>query len=154
MNTKEVITSQLEAVHNKSGWFVSLAQALKGVTQDEAMWKNHPNANNIWGIVNHLLYYNQGYLNRFKGTGGTRFTIDTNAQSFDNLDGYTWEETLRSIDQVMQEWKQVIDDSADEHFNKNVDALTHLTIHTAYHIGQIVDIRKQQGTWKSELGVD
>ncbi|GGB47982.1 hypothetical protein GCM10011409_26870 [Lentibacillus populi] len=154
MNTKELLLSQLNAVHNKSGWFVSLTQALKEVTVDEAMWKNHPNANTIWGIVNHLLYYNQAYLSRFKGTRGTRYKIDTNAQSFNNLEGYSWEKTLFLINQVMQEWKQVIEDSTYNHINERAEDLTHLTIHNAYHIGQIVDIRKQQGTWKSELGVD
>ncbi|WP_130860756.1 DinB family protein [Gracilibacillus phocaeensis] len=154
MHTKEVILAQLAAVHDQNGWFVSMTSALQGVSEAEATWRNHPDANTIWGIVHHLLYYNQGYLNRFKGTGGTRFTIATNDQTFDNLEGYTWEEALRSIDQVMQEWRQVIKEASYEHFNEKVEDLTHLMIHNAYHIGQIVDIRKQQGTWNAEFGVD
>jgi hypothetical protein len=33
-------------------------------------------------------------------------------------------------------------------------SLTQTTIHNAYHIGQIVTIRKQHGHWNPEQGVD
>lgn len=33
------------------------------------------------------------------------------------------------------------------------DEISYLTIHSAYHIGQIVTARKRQNSWKDEYGV-
>jgi hypothetical protein len=33
------------------------------------------------------------------------------------------------------------------------DEISHLTIHSSYHIGQIVTARKRLHTWKDEYGV-
>ena len=34
-----------------------------------------------------------------------------------------------------------------------VDALSHISTHNAYHIGQMVFVRKLQGAWEPEKGV-
>lgn len=154
MNAKTIILDQLNAVHNQSGWFVSLTQALKSTTEEEALWKNDEDANDIWGIVNHLMFYNQSCLNKFKESEGNGEKIENIAQTFQNRDALTWEESLTAIDQQMNELKEVVETFDDQIFTKFASQLTHLTIHNAYHIGQIVDIRKQQGKWNPELGIE
>ncbi|EZH66664.1 hypothetical protein DH09_12160 [Bacillaceae bacterium JMAK1] len=154
MDTRELLLTQLQAIHNKSGWFVSMNEALTGVTDEEALWTNHQSANTIWGTVNHLLYYNRSYLNRFKNQGGSPYSIDSNDESFDNHSHDSWEDTTRAFDTLMTEWADAVRTSNEETLNEKAPDLTHLTIHNAYHIGQIVDIRKQQGVWDDDLGVD
>lgn len=152
MNTKDVFLSQLSACHNQNTWFVSLNNAINGLTAETASWKSHETVNSIWEIINHLSYYNQRYLNRFKGIPITK-GVDTNDITFENVDGLSWEQTVELIDNILSEWSISIKECGEEKLQRWSSDLTHLTLHNAYHIGQIVQIRKQNEMWDPKQGV-
>ncbi|MED4128693.1 MULTISPECIES: DinB family protein [Shouchella] len=154
MSAKEFILMQLGVIHNQKSWFVPLTHALKNVSESEAKWTPNDDSNSIWGIVNHLIFYNHRYLERFKNSKTNFEPVDSIAHTFEG-ETTSWGETRKHIDQLLSEWREAVQDSEPEDFSETVtDYLTLLTLHNAYHIGQIVSIRKQQGTWSTELGVN
>ena len=53
----------------------------------------------------------------------------------------------------MTEWEQSVE-SADEAKLKDwYSDIAHIGTHNAYHIGQIVFVRKEQGSWNPDKGV-
>ncbi|GAF11653.1 hypothetical protein JCM19046_2610 [Bacillus sp. JCM 19046] len=153
MNAKDVILTQLGAVHDQSGWFVSLKAALSNITKEEATRQTKDDSNSIKGIVHHLIYYNERYLQRIKGITNEDSHIDSIAETFTNREELSWSDAAQKLDGVLDEWKQIVTEVDVNIFEKYVPDLTHLTIHNAYHIGQIVEIRKQQGSWEARFGI-
>ncbi|RFU61623.1 DinB family protein [Peribacillus glennii] len=162
MDKKSVLLQQLTMLHNRDGWFVSFDHAVKGLTSEQASWKTGESTNSIWEIVNHLRFWNQRYLNSFKGIVTGKMEGD-NDSTFINLDHLNWAETIASVVEIFREWHNAVKECEQEKLDSPVphdsgttwgQALSNLTIHTAYHIGQIVHIRKTQGSWGPELGVD
>jgi uncharacterized damage-inducible protein DinB len=152
MNTKEIILKQLSACHDQNTWFVSLHRAIDGLTIEQAVWKSNEFTNSVWDIINHLIFYNQRYLNRFEGISNTK-DVDSNEFTFRNTDELSWQSTVERIDTVMTEWRSSVKECDEKKIDTWSSELIHLTIHNAYHIGQIVHIRKLQGSWDSKQGV-
>ncbi|WP_172198597.1 DinB family protein [Saccharibacillus qingshengii] len=154
MKNREILLDQLRACRSENGWFTSMASAVKGLTQKQADWKSNEEMNSVHEIVQHLNFYNERYLKRFLGE-----TIETfegsNDDTFDPRERGegTWQQTLDAYDSVMAGWIEAIEQADDAAVEKWTGDFTHLTIHNAYHIGQIVFIRKQQGSWDKKYGV-
>ncbi|WP_156857384.1 hypothetical protein [Oceanobacillus sp. AG] len=53
----------------------------------------------------------------------------------------------------MSEWKKVVEGADANQLDDFSPELAHFTIHTTYHTGQILYIRKLQGTWNPNDGV-
>lgn len=152
MNSKEILVDQLKACHDQDTWFVSLQSALSGLTEEQASAKTNRTVNSIHEIVNHLIYYNQRYLNRFKGISNPK-GLESNDYTFTKNDDRSWQSTVEMIDHIMSEWIITVKESQEDRLQQWVLDLTHLTVHTTYHIGQIVHIRKEQGSWNPSNGV-
>ncbi len=161
MSRKDVILEQFLFTHNKNSWFVSFQSAVAGLTPEQAVWKNSDSDNSIWEVTNHLVFWNERYLNRFKGIPNPEME-GNNDMTFDNKSGLEWHEVVARFNAVMTEWYDAVHQSDEEKLEQPIsedikepwiEALTNITIHTAYHIGQIVSIRKIQGSWDKEQGV-
>jgi uncharacterized damage-inducible protein DinB len=139
VNTKEIILKQLRACHDQNTWFVSLHGAIEGLTAEQAAWKSNEFTNSIWDIVNHLIFYNQRYLNRFNGIPNTK-NVESNDSTFRNAAELSWHSTVEQINNVMSEWINSVKDCDEKELNSWTSELIHLTIHNAYHIGQIVHV--------------
>ncbi|MFS0785129.1 DinB family protein [Shouchella sp. 1P09AA] len=153
MSTREFILLQLGVIHDQQGWFVPLNDAVKDVTPDEAAWTSSDQSNNIWGIVEHLIFYNERYLDRFKGVSVHREPVDSIADTFNINNQRLWPEAQAYLNELMLKWRDAVTEAKQEDFTEAMTDLTHLTLHNAYHVGQIVSIRKQQGSWRTDLGV-
>jgi DinB superfamily len=152
MNAKDFFLEQLIVCHNESNWFVSFQNAISGLTAEQASWKNNQMTNSIWEIVNHLIFYNQKHLNRLKDNPVTT-EIDSNDSTFRNIEELSWDSTVTLMDDMMSDWINTIKECSEETFNRWASYLVNLTIHMAYHTGQIVHIRKEQGSWDLKQGV-
>jgi uncharacterized damage-inducible protein DinB len=150
MNAKQVLLMQLDACHTQNTWFVSLINSIKGLTEEQATWKPNEATNSISEIIHHLIYYNQRHLNRLKGIENEESTDES---TFRNREGLSWDETAARIDQLMAEWKKEVEEADEVNLTKWVESIAHLTIHTTYHAGQILYIRKLQGSWDPKAGV-
>src|SRR6476469_9047419 len=67
MTARDVLTEQFTACYDEDGWFVSLRKALDGVTAEQAAWKPAGVDNSIHETVNHLVFWNDRWLQRYRG---------------------------------------------------------------------------------------
>ncbi len=160
MDQKTILLRQMAANHNEPNWFVPVERALDGLTADQAKEKSR-DSNSIWEIVNHLIFWNERYLNRFQGKQVTR-KIESNDETFQTKNSEDWDATKNQLFAVLTHWTAAVNEADDEIFERSAhedrhdpwySVLANINIHNAYHIGQIVEIRKSQGNWDSEKGV-
>ena len=160
MTTRDLLLQQFENCTNKPSWFVTLQNALSGLTSSQAAWRTDEVANSIWQIVNHLTFWNERSLRRFRGEDVGSFT-DTNDATFES-DEAAWEQVLSKLDSVMSGWKFALESCDETKMDEQAfevrpstwaTVIADINTHNAYHIGQIVIIRRLQGSWTTELGV-
>ena len=160
-NRKEILLIQWCSCHHKDGWFPPLNVALRGLTADQVTQSGEQSANSIIGIIRHLVFWNERYLQRFK-EGSLPPVKISNAKTFEQgvfseVDD-NWDNMLQRLNCVFGQWEEAINncDNAKLESRTHPDqdecwwtSLTHLAMHNAYHIGQIVHIRKEQGLWET-----
>jgi uncharacterized damage-inducible protein DinB len=158
---KTILLDQLAATHNETNWFVPLHTALDGVTAEQATWKAANIDNSIAQIVYHLYFWNNRYLHRFQGLEVPAMEGD-NDSTFVVPETMTWEELAAGADEVLTRLHGAIAEADDQKLSQTVfpdretiwlEVIANIAIHNAYHIGQIVFLRKQQGSWDREKGV-
>ncbi|MCP1161062.1 MULTISPECIES: DinB family protein [Bacillaceae] len=155
MNRTEFLLRMLDTTFNKENWYAPLKPAIEGLSAEQASWKPEGAAvKSIWENVNHLIYYKERLAANLAGREWTR-----------NLDG---DETFSLTGQVNDEkvWKAVIERAELAHHsvrkaiiritperleqNDLEEKLLDIMLHDAYHTGQIIQLRKMQGTWPSQ----
>ncbi len=158
--SKEILLTQVRACHNQEGWFAPLNVALRGLTADLAIQRRRQSVNSILGIVHHLVFYNELYLLRFK-QGSVPKIEKSIAETFEYSDSreiaLVWDDLRKKLDNLFTQWEEAIIECDDAKLNSQSpdrdelwwSSLAHLAIHNAYHIGQIVYIRKEQGFWET-----
>jgi hypothetical protein len=57
------------------------------------------------------------------------------------------------LDEVMTEWEKAVEAADDKKIAASAPEIARVGTHNAYHIGQIVYIRKLQGSWNPATGV-
>ena len=157
---KEVLLEQFSCCYDDSAWFVALKNALEGVTGEQAAWKPAGVDNSIWENVNHILFWNERWLQRYRGELNEPQNVE-NTGTF-RSDETDWDATLTKLYAVMDEWRAKLSDITPEKLTSAVNskdpspwwsALAQQNIHNAYHVGQVVLLRKLQGSWDAAKGV-
>jgi uncharacterized damage-inducible protein DinB len=166
MNTKEILFEQMRSCHDQSSWFVAADKALLGLTAEQAAWKDGSTNNSIWQLVNHLIFWNEIYLNRFRGIPYLEYTGDNDSTFEGEKTSGTeneWHETVEKLNSVLTTWENELMNTNEEKLSqpakKNekepwVSYIAAINAHLAYHIGQIVVLRKLQGSWNPKQGVN
>ncbi|WP_044640239.1 DinB family protein [Risungbinella massiliensis] len=150
---RPLLTEILEITTDQEAWFVPLEEALKGLTSKQANQKRE-NTHSIAEICQHLLFWNERYLRRFKGET-PQVEVKDNAATFDSPEKLDWEELKAKLLSVQKEWIELVKSCEEEQFSRfhpQLDSpwwseIACLTNHTSYHIGQIVQIRIEAGNW-------
>ena len=157
---KELLIEQFTACYDEDAWFVSARTALDGVTGEQAAWKPAGVDNSIWENVNHMIFWNERWLQRYRGELNEPQDVE-NKGTFKS-DETDWQAALVKLYSVLDEWRENLVDIKDDKLNSKVNAsyrepwwkpLAHQNIHNAYHIGQILLLRKLQGAWDPSKGV-
>jgi uncharacterized damage-inducible protein DinB len=149
---KSVLLEQLKTTHNKQEWFVPINQSLAGLTAEQAMWKQGDANHSIGQLANHLLFWDRQQLQKFKGEKETPFS-GNNDETFNNFDKNSWASVVKQLDEVLTELEKAIEAADDAKLKSWYTNIGHISTHNAYHTGQILYIRKQQGSWDSSKGV-
>ncbi len=142
-------------------WYVPLSVALEGVGPAEAAWCPPGAGNSIWQTVNHLNYYNRKFLCRLTGVPFEEKAPSNTATFGDagdpqNADG--WAATVARTHEIAGALREALDRLTDEDLDRSLstvplwDELASWLTHDAYHTGQIVMLRKQQGTYPARRG--
>jgi len=53
----------------------------------------------------------------------------------------------------MSELEKFVESADEATLQKDASTIAHIGTHNAYHIGQIIYIRREQGSWNPEKGV-
>jgi len=149
---KGILLAQLKSTHTSQEWFVTTKTALDGVTVDQAKWKDEKGNHSIGQLAYHLMFWDSRSLQQFKGEKPAQFS-GNNEETFDNYDAKTWKDTVAKLDQVMTEMEKVVEGMDDATLKKFAGQIAHVGAHNAYHVGQIVVLRRQQGLWDPSKGV-
>jgi uncharacterized damage-inducible protein DinB len=149
---KSILLEQLKTTHNVKDWFVPVNIALEDLTPEQAMWKDSSGNHSIAQLANHLIFWNQQQLAKFKGIPEPKFS-GNNDETFSSLDKNGWTATVKKLDSVLTAWEKAIETADDKKLSGWYSAIAHIGTHNAYHTGQIIYIRKLQGSWNAEKGV-
>jgi uncharacterized damage-inducible protein DinB len=152
MSQKEVLLEQLRTTHDEKDWFVPANQAIEGLTPEQASWKDAAGNHSIGQLVNHLIFWDQRALQKFKGEPQAKFSGDNN-ETFNNFDSKSWAAAVKQLDAVLAAWEQAVEAADDAKIKLWASTIAHIGAHNAYHIGPIIYIRKLQGSWDPEKGV-
>jgi uncharacterized damage-inducible protein DinB len=149
---KGVLLEQLQTTHDKKDWFAPASVAVEGITAEQASWRDGKGNHSIGQLAAHLVFWNRQQLAKFKGDKPEAFSGDNN-ETFNAFTPAKWAETKRELDEVMKAWEQAVQNADDQKLASWASTIAHIGAHNAYHIGQMVYIRRLQGTWDPEKGV-
>ena len=150
---KSVLLEQLKTTHNVQNWFVPATQAVDGLTVEQANWKDGKGNHSIAQLVVHITFWNQRNLSKFKGEKPSAFSGNNDETFAGNVDKASWDEAVRQLDAVMTDWEKAIEAADDQKLQSWYSTIANISTHNAYHTGQILYIRKQQGSWDAAKGV-
>jgi len=147
-----VLLEQLKTTHNKKDWFVPVNTAVEGLTADQAKWTDGKGNHSVGQLANHLLFWDEHELARFKGEKPQAYN-GNNDETFNDFDAKKWNETVKNLDAVLTDWEKAVEAADDQKLAAWASSIAHVGAHNAYHVGQIIFVRKEQGVWNPENGV-
>ncbi len=150
---REVLLSELRSTHTNAEWFVPANTAVKGLTAEQANWTDGKGNHSVGQLAYHLVFWNRRNLANLKGEKVEKFG-GNNDETFDKFDAKTWNETVRQLDEVMSELQKWVETADEAKLKESAQVFTHISTHNAYHIGQIIYVRKEQGSWDPKNGVN
>lgn len=149
---REVLLAELKSTQGSEEWFVPANIAVKGLTAEQASWTDGKGNHSVGQLAYHIVYWNTRNLARLKGEPLDKFS-GNNDETFDKFDSKTWNETVQQLDQVMNELEKWLETADEAKLKENAQVFTHISTHNAYHIGQVIYVRKEQGSWDPKNGV-
>ncbi|MGM2835527.1 DinB family protein, partial [Bacillus cereus group sp. Bce025] len=127
----------------------------EGLTAEQAMWKPpSEETNTIWENVNHLIYYKERLAANLEGREWTN-NLDGNdtfyltKQSNDDME---WKKVVERSEDAQHNLRQVLSAISERELEQNSleGKLLDILRHDDYHTGQIIQLRKMQGSWPSK----
>jgi len=149
---KGVLLEQLRTTHNAQDWFASGNTAMQGLTAEQARWTDGKGNHSVGQLAYHIWYWDQRTLNDFKGEKNPAFDGNNN-ETFDKFTADQWTDLVKKLNQLLADWEKAVNDADDAKLAANASLIAHVGAHNAYHVGQILYVRKQQGVWNPDKGV-
>lgn len=147
-----VLLEQLRTTHSDEDWFVPAKIAVDGLTAEQASWNPGKGNHSVGQLAYHLWFWDSRALADFKGEKNSKFS-GNNEETFDNFTAAQWDELVRKLDQVMSDWEKAVESADDAKLAENASLIAHVGTHNAYHIGQMIFVRRLQGSWDPAKGV-
>jgi len=152
-NLREVLLAELRSTHSEPEWFVPMNVALSGLTVEQANWTDAKGNHSAGQLAYHLLFWNRRNLQVLRGEKLEKFS-GNNDETFSKFDSKTWNETVRQLGEVMNELEKWVETADEAKLKESAQVFTHISTHNAYHIGQIIYVRREQGSWDAKNGVN
>ena len=151
-NLRELLLAELKSTHNSEEWFVPANVAVKGLTPEQASWTDGKGNHSVGQLAHHLVFWNRQSLATLKGEKPEKFN-GNNDETFNSFDAKSWNETVEQLDQVLSDLEKWIESADEAKLKDSAQLFTHISTHNAYHVGQIILVRKEQGSWDPKNGV-
>lgn len=149
---RDILLAELKSTHDSEEWFVPANVAVKGLTAEQASWRDNKGNHSVGQLAYHLVYWNRRNLANLRGEKLEKFS-GNNDETFDNFDAKKWNETVQQLDDVMKELEKWVETADEAKLKESAQVFTHISTHNAYHIGEIIYVRKEQGSWDPKNGV-
>ncbi len=149
---RSLLLQELRTTHNQAEWFVPINTAVDGLTAEQANWQPKPETHSAGQLTYHLLFWNRRNLSTLRGEKQDK-APDNNDETFDKFDAKQWADTVKQLDQVMTDLEKLVESADDQKLAKWAPTIANICTHNAYHVGQIVYVRKLQGSWNPDKGV-
>jgi len=158
-HVRELLISQFQANADDPSFYAPLSVALQDLTEQDADFKVHPEAMTIFELVNHLIYWNRTWQQRYEHKDFKSVEKMDNDETFLNHDSTSFENKRNELIELLLHWDELLDETQlDESVaGFPIDAkwwelISNAAAHNSYHIGQIVFIRKViDNKWKSDM---
>lgn len=150
---KSVLLEQLRTTHNKKDWFVPASLAVEGMSAEQAAWKDKSGNHSVRELVNHLTFWNLQELAKFKGNKPAAFDGNNEETFSKSMDSGSWSAAVQRLDGVLTELEKIVEAADEAKLKSWASEIAHISTHNAYHTGQIIYIRRLQGSWDPEKGV-
>ncbi|WP_409274612.1 DinB family protein [Neobacillus sp. SCS-31] len=154
MKRTDLLLKMLDTTFDKESWYAPFKPAIEGLTAEQALWRPAGEATKtIWENVNHLIYYKERLAAKLEGREWTN-NLDGDKTFFlteQINDNNQWFAVVERAVMAQQSLKQALSkitlEKLDQHSLE--EKLFDIMLHDAYHTGQIIQIRKMQGSWPS-----
>ncbi|MGB6728396.1 MAG: DinB family protein [Terracidiphilus sp.] len=147
-----ILLEELRTTHDQEDWFVPASVAVAGLTADQANWIPGKGNHSVGQLAYHLWFWDSRALASFKGEKSSAFS-GNNDETFDNFNPAQWDDLVKKLNQVMTDWETAVAAADDQTLAAKASQIEHVAAHNAYHIGQILYVRKQEGVWDPAKGV-
>lgn len=147
-----ILLEQLRTTHNQEDWFVPANVAVQALTAEQANWTPGHGGHSVGQLAYHLWFWDARSLERFKGEKSGAYN-GNNDETFTAFNAAQWNDLVKKLDQVMSDWEEAVQAADDQKLAANASLIEHVAEHNAYHIGQILYVRKLQGVWDASKGV-
>jgi len=150
---RSVLLEQLKISHSEQDWYVPASQAVAGLTFEQALWKPDKGDHSVASLVHHLAFWNKRALIQLQGGKPEAFS-GNNEETFEPpKDKAAWDALVREMNDGMTAWEKTVEAADDAKLLSWASTIAHIATHNAYHTGQILVIRKLQGSWDPAKGV-
>jgi len=147
-----VLLEQLRTTHNQEDWFVPANISVAGLTAEQAQWTPPGGGHSVGQLAYHIWYWDNRALQQFRGEKPAPFDGNNN-ETFTDFNAAQWSDLQKKLDQVLTDWEKAVEGADDATLAKNASLIAHVGAHNAYHIGQILYVRKLEGVWDPNKGV-
>jgi uncharacterized damage-inducible protein DinB len=147
-----VLLEQLHSTYDQEDWFVPAKIAVADLTVDQAKWTPAGGGHSVGQLAYHLWFWDARALATFNGEKVPDFT-GNNDETFNNFSAAQWADLVIKLNKVMSDWDTAVENAGDEKLAANASLIAHVSAHNAYHIGQILYVRKLEGAWDPSKGV-
>jgi len=156
---KQLLIEQHAACYNEENWFKPITDVVSDLTEKEFRWKDYEEAHSIRQLIIHLNFYNEKYYMRFIGTPlPAQHISPDNDPTFDDND-LSNEELVANLNKIMGGLLEAMKNAPEEKFDSRPfedadktwlwwETLHNMNIHNAYHLGQMVSLKKKMRSGK------
>lgn len=162
---RSVLLEQLQSTHTQAQWFVPLDTAVAGLTPDQARWTPHAGGldaksgqmHSVAQLVAHLVYWNERSLAQLRHEKAAAYS-GNNEDTFvgydvNHITASQWTALVARFDKCMTGYENWVKSASAADLAANASLIAHVGAHNAYHLGEIVYVRKLQGSWDPSKGV-
>ncbi len=147
-----ILLEQLRTTHNQEDWFAPASVAVEGLTAEQANWSPGHGGHSVGQLAYHLWFWDTRSLANFKGEKPGVYN-GNNDETFSDFNATQWNDLVNKLNQVMSDWEKAVEAADDQKLAANASLIEHVAEHNAYHIGQILYVRKLEGAWDPAHGV-
>ncbi|MFD2045543.1 DinB family protein [Ornithinibacillus salinisoli] len=155
VHVNDILADQFLANANDPSFYLPFSKAVENILEEEAFWKPNEDCHSIAEITQHLLYWNETWQTRYENSD-----VQSVAPLADNEDSFiipkdlSFEALKGRMLEVLLKWQTLLTEEQVESDVKGYPAdaqwwelLGNVMTHNAYHIGQIIYVRKLQKSW-------